>query len=135
MICNRMLDKDRRQQLSRLRLELRRLREELAQTLKPGFEGTPLVKGNVYDRAYRCGAARCVCRRGQLHRNVGLGWSEGGRPRFRQVPPDRVGELRRKSADYLRLRQARATVTVLGKKIVGVLDQIQEVRREEPFDE
>jgi len=32
------------------------------------------------------------------------------------------------------LRQARATVTVLGKKIVGVLDQIQEVRREEPFD-
>jgi hypothetical protein len=35
----------------------------------------------------------------------------------------------------LRLRQARAAVTVLSKKITGVLDQIEAVRREEPFDE
>lgn len=122
---------DRRQQLSRLRGELDRLLRELEQTLAPGFERTPLVKGNVYERAYRCGAARCVCRRGRLHRNVGLGWSEGGRPRFRQVPPERVAELRRKSEDYLRLRRARAEVTVIGKKIVGVLDQIQALRQED----
>jgi hypothetical protein len=130
-----MLEKNRRQQLSCLRVELRGLLEELEQALEPGFARTPLVKGNVYERAYRCGAARCVCRRGRLHRNVGLSWSQDGRARFRQVPPERVAELRRKSEDYLRLRRARAAVTVLGKKIVGVLDQIQEVRREEPFDE
>lgn len=130
-----MSNKERRQQLTPLRVELQQLLAKLHQTLEPAFQRTPIVKGNVYERAYRCGAARCVCQRGQLHHNVGLTWSEQGRHHFRQVPTGRVAELQRKSQDYLRLRQARAAVTVLSKKITGVLDQIEAVRREEPFDE
>ena len=130
-----MSNKERRQQLTPLRVQLKQLLEELHQTLEPAFERTPVVKGNVYERAYRCGAARCVCQRGRLHQNVGLTWSEQGKHHFRQVPPGRVAELRRKSRDYLRLRQARAAVTVLSKKITGVLDQIEAVRREEAFYE
>ncbi len=118
--------------MSRLRSELRQLVQELEKTLEPGFERSPLVKGNVYERAYQCGAARCVCRRGQRRRNMALTWSEQGQQRFLQIPNQRVAELRRKSEDYLRLRRARAAVSVLCKKILAVLDQIQELRVEEP---
>ena len=126
---------ERRQKLKPLRRQLQQLLRELHQTLEPAFQRTAIVKGNVYDRAYRCQAKQCACRRGQFHQDVVLTWSEHGQRRFRQVPTGRVMELRRKSRDYLRLRQARAAVTVLSKKITGVLDQIEAVRREEAFHE
>jgi hypothetical protein len=54
---------------------------------------------------------------------------------MRSIPRARVAELRQKSAEYLRFRRARAEVSVLHKKILKVLDQIQELRREAPGDE
>jgi hypothetical protein len=135
IIHDEMNHKERRQKLSPLRRQLQQLLRQLQRRLEPAFQRTAIVKGNVYDRAYRCQAKHCACQRGQLHRDVGLTWSEPGRRRFRQVPPGRVVELRRKSRDYLRLRQARAAVTVLSKKITGVLDQIEAVRREAAFHE
>jgi len=54
---------------------------------------------------------------------------------MRSIPRTRVAELHQKSAEYLRFRRARAEVSVLHKKILKVLDQIQELRREAPGDE
>jgi hypothetical protein len=51
---------------------------------------------------------------------------------MRSIPRARVAELRKKSEEYLRFRRARAEVSVLHKKILKVLDQIQELRREKP---
>ena len=135
IIYDEMTQKERRQKLSPLRHQLQQLLRELRRTLEPAFARSAIVKGNVYDRAYRCKAKHCACQRGRLHWDVGLTWSEQGRRHFRQVPAGRVGELRRKSRHYLQLRQARAEVTVLSKKITGVLDQIEAVRREEAFHE
>jgi len=61
-----------------------------------------------------------------------LTWSEQGRSHMRSIPPAQLAELRKKSAEYLRFRRARAEVSVLHKKILKVLDQIQESRREAP---
>jgi hypothetical protein len=127
-----MQDKKHLQKLSRLRVELRQLLERLWKTLAVAFARTPLVKGNVYEIARRCGTPHCSCTRGRLHRNMVLTWSEQGRSRMRSLPPGRVVELRQKSEEYLRFRRARAQVSVLHKKILAVLDQIQELRREEP---
>jgi hypothetical protein len=126
-----MQEHRRLDQLSRLRVELRRLLERLLKTLEVAFARTPLVKGNVYEIARRCGTPNCICTRGQLHRNMVLTWSEGGRSYLRSIPRAQVADLRRKSEAYLRFRRARAEVSVLHKKILGVLDQIQELRREE----
>lgn len=130
-----MQDTKHLQKLSRLRVELRQLLERLWKTLEVAFARTPLVKGNVYEIARRCGTPNCSCTRGRLHRNMVLTWSEQGRSRMRSLPPGRVAELRQKSEEYLRFRRARAEVSVLHKKILAVLDQIQELRREEPRDE
>lgn len=127
-----MHDTKRQEKLSRLRSALLGLVERLRKTLEVALARSPLVKGNVYEIARRCGTPNCSCTRGRLHRNMVLTWSEQGRHHMRSIPPAQLADLREKSEEYLRFRRARAEVSVLHKKILKVLDQIQELRREEP---
>jgi len=120
------------EKLSRLRVTLLALLDHLREILNVALARTPLVKGNVYEIARRCGNPNCRCTRGRLHRNMVLTWSEQGRSHMRSIPPAQLAELRKKSAEYLRFRRARAEVSVLHKKILKALDQIQELRREAP---
>jgi len=120
------------QSLSRLRQELRRLLEELERSVEVVFGRDPLVKGNVYEMARKCGKPTCACARGQLHRSLVLSWSHQGKTRLKSIPPERLQELRRKSEEYLRFRRARAQVTVICKQMLSVIDRIETLRREEP---
>jgi hypothetical protein len=117
---------------SRLRQALRNLIREMEVSLEVAFNRSPLVKGNVYELARKCGKPNCICTRGQLHRSMVLTWSEGGKSRLFSIPPERVGELKEKSEEYLRVRRARARVTEICKEILAVLDQMEKLRREEP---
>jgi hypothetical protein len=118
--------------LSRLRQTLRRLLQDLERSLEVAFERSLLVKGNVYEMARKCGKPNCVCTRGKLHRSMVLSWSEEGKTRLFSIPPERLGKLQEKSREYLRFRQARARVTEICREILAVLDQIENLRREEP---
>ena len=120
------------QSLSHLRQELRRLLEELECSMEVVFGRAPLVKGNVYEIARKCGKPTCACARGQLHKSMVLSWSHQGKTRLRSIPPERLEELRRKSEEYLRLRRARAQVSVICKRMLSVIDRIETLRREEP---
>src|SRR2546430_10580904 len=93
------------EKLSRLRVTLLALLEHLREVLNVALARTPLVKGNVYEIARRCGTPNCSCMRGRLHRNMVLTWSEQGRSHMRSIPPAQLAELRKKSAEYLRFRQ------------------------------
>ena len=127
-----MQDKRTREKLSRFRRDILQLRGRLEQLLAMVLARTPLVKGNVYEIARRCGTPRCRCTRGQLHRSMVLSWSEDGRHHLRSLPPAQVAAIRQKSEEYLRFRRARAEVSVILKKLLAVLDQIQELRCEAP---
>ena len=118
--------------LSRLRQILRRLLQDLEHSLEVAFGRSPLVKGNVYEMARKCGKPNCVCTRGKLHRSMVLSWSEEGKTRLFSIPPERLGKIQEKSREYLRFRRARARVTEIGREIIAVLDQIENLRREEP---
>jgi len=117
---------------SRLRQALRNLIRELEASLEVTFNRSPLVKGNVYQMARKCGKPNCICTRGELHRSMVLSWSEGGKSRLFSIPPERVRELKEKSEEYLRVRRARARVTEICKEILALLDQMEKLRREEP---
>jgi len=130
-----MQDRQQHQKLSRLRQELLEVLERLRKTLEVVLARSPLVKGSVYQIARRCGTPNCRCTRGQLHRNFVLTWSEQGRHRMRSLAPPRVVEIRQKSKEYARFRRARTEVSVLYNRILALLDQIQELRREAPGDE
>jgi hypothetical protein len=126
------MQKKKLHNLSQLRQALQRLLQDLEHSLEVAFGRSPLVKGNVYEMARKCGKPNCVCIRGQLHRSMVLSWSEEGKTRLFSIPPQRLGELQEKSEEYLRFRRARARVTEIGREIVAVLDQIENFRREEP---
>jgi hypothetical protein len=127
-----MQRKERLDKLSRLRQNLRELLADLERSLDVAFGRAPMVKGNVYQLARKCGKPSCACVRGELHRSMVLTWSHEGRSKLFSIPPERLAELREKSKEYLRFRRARARVTEICKKILGVLDRIEQLRREEP---
>jgi hypothetical protein len=128
-----MQTRKEREELSRLRSALQGHLTELRQVLEVVFGRVPLVKGNVYELARKCGKANCVCTRGQLHRSMVLTWSEGGKSRLLSIPSERVAEVQKKSEDYLRFRRARARVTEICREILAVMDRIEKLRRVEPL--
>jgi len=118
--------------LSRLRQTLREQLADLEKSLKVVFGRAPMVKGNVYELARKCGKPTCACTRGEPHRSMVLTWSHEGKSKLFSIPPERLSALQEKSEEYLRFRRARARVTEICKKIVGVLDRIEKLRRQEP---
>jgi len=129
---NKMQNRRHREELSRLRSALRDHLAELRRVLKVVFGRSVLVKGNVYELARKCGKPNCLCTRGQLHRSMVLTWSEQGKSRLLSIPSERVAEVKKKSEEYLRFRRARARVTEICREILGVMDRIEKLRREEP---
>ena len=118
--------------LSRLRQTLREHLSDLEKSLEVVFGRAPMVKGNVYELARKCGKPNCACTRGELHRSMVLTWSHKGKSKLFSIPPERLSALQGKSEEYLRFRRARARVTEICKKILGVMDRIEKLRREEP---
>ena len=127
-----MQKKEQFDKLSRLRQTLRELLAELEKSLRAAFGRAPMIKGNVYELARKCGKPTCACTRGELHRSMVLTWSHEGKSKLFSIPLERLSELEEKSEEYLRFRRARARVTEICKKILGVTDRIEKLRREEP---
>jgi hypothetical protein len=127
-----MQNKKQLDQLSRLRQALQEHLEDLEKSLDVVFGRAPMVKGNVYELARKCGKPNCACTRGELHRSMVLTWSHEGKSKLYSIPPGRLLSLQEKSEEYLKFRRARARVTEICKKILGVLDRIEKLRREEP---
>ena len=93
-----------------------------------------LLKGSVYEMQTRCGNPSCHCAkpRGQRHAATVLSWSETCRTRTRCVPaPDRA-RVRRLTAQYRRLRQARTAVIQLHRQILRTIDHLEEALRLPP---
>ena len=122
-----------REELSRLRSTLGDRLGELRRVLKVVFGRSVLVKGNVYELARKCGKPNCICTRGELHRSMVLTWSEKGKSRLLSLPSERVGEVKKKSEEYLRFRRARARVTKIHREILALMDQIEKLHQKEPL--
>jgi len=120
------------QNLSRLRQALRQRLKDLESSLEVVFGRAPLVKGNVYEMARKCGKPSCACTRGELHRSMVLSWSQRGKTQLFSIPPGRLAEVRQKSEEYLRFRRTRARVSQICKGMVALLDRIEKLRREAP---
>ena len=127
-----MQNESAQQTLSRLRQDLRCIVKELERTLKVVYGRCSLVKGNVYEMARKCGKPSCAFTRGELHRNMVLSWSHRGKTRLMSIPPRRLTELRSKSEEYLRVRSARARVSVISRQMLDVMDHIEKLRMEGP---
>ena len=120
--------------LSRLRKALADYVEEFTALLDvfSAARRTAMVKGTVYVLRRRCGKPTCACATGERHASTVLTWSEEGRTRLLSITPERVEDLKEKTARYQRFRKARARLVKLHMKMLDIIDRLEEARLIKP---
>lgn len=98
----------KRHNLSRLRSELLKLYRSDPHDLSPFLSSQTLTKGTVYTLRRKCSKPTCRCTRGELHENIVLTASFGGKTRLWTIPEDRIEEIRQQTGSYRQFRRARA---------------------------
>jgi hypothetical protein len=123
--------KAQREKFSRLRKSLGYLSYQIGDLIRPFFSDKPVIKGTVYELKRRCGKPGCRCTAGQLHSSMVLSSSEKGRTKLRMIPRGSLFEVKRKVQRYQALRRSRGQLVQTFRKILRVLDEMEEIRREE----
>ena len=120
-----------REKFSQLRQSLLHLADEIRGLIEPCFSDRPVIKGTVYELKRKCGKPGCKCAQGQLHGRMVVSASEGGKTRLRVIPHGFLVEVQRKVRRYQELRQVRARLGEIYRKMVKVMDEMEAMRREE----
>ena len=120
-----------REKFSQLRQALLRLAGEIRGLIEPFFSDKPVTKGTVYELKRRCGKPGCKCARGELHRRMVVSASEEGKTRLQVIPRGFLVEVEDKVRRYQELRQVRARLGELHRKMLEVMDEMEAMRREE----
>jgi hypothetical protein len=116
---------------SRHRQSLSQLADEIKRLIEPFFSDRPLMKGSVYELKRRCGKAGCKCVQGQLHARMVISASERGKTKLQVIPHGFLVEVQNKVRHYQELRRARARLVQIHRKMLGVMDEMEGMRREE----
>lgn len=123
--------KAQREEFSRLRKSLGYLSYQIRDLIRPFFSNKPVIKGSVYELKRKCGKPGCKCTAGQLHSSMVLSSSERGRTKLRIIPRGSLVEVRSKVQRYQALRRSRSQLVQTFGKMLRVLDEMEEMRREE----
>lgn len=119
------------QKFSRLRQSLVQLSNEIKKLTNPFLSDKPVIKGTVYEIKRKCGKPGCKCAHGELHCRMVVSASEKGKTRLRVIPSGFLIEVRGKVRRYQDLRQARARLVEVHKRILQTMDEMEAMRREE----
>jgi len=120
-----------REKFSKLRQALLRLAGEVRGLIEPFFSDKPVIKGTVYELKRRCGKPGCKCARGELHRRMVVSTSEEGKTRLQVIPGGFLVEVEKKVRRYQELRQVRARLGEIHRRMLEVMDAMEAMRREE----
>jgi len=120
-----------RKKFSRLRQSLVQLSNEIKKLSNPFLSDKPVIKGSVYELKRKCGKPGCKCVQGELHRRMVVSASEKGKTRLRVIPSGFLIEVQGKVRRYQGLRQARARLVEVHKKMLQIMDEMEAMRREE----
>jgi hypothetical protein len=116
------------QQLSSLRSQLLKVRDQLPQLLEVCLARAPLLPGSLYTLRRKCGKSNCHCNRGELHESTVLSYRGQGRPRNISPPPEQLGSLRTMTQDYRRCRQTRAQLVRWQRQLLKLVDALEAAR-------
>jgi len=120
-----------REKFSRLRQTLLYLTDEIKGLVGPFFSDRPVIKGTVYELKRRCGKSGCKCARGELHARMVVSASERGKTRLQVIPQGLLVEVQGRVRRYQELRQVRARLGEIYRKMLQIMDQMEGMRREE----
>ena len=89
------------------------------------------MKGTVYELKRKCGKPGCKCAKGELHTRMVVSASEKGKTRLQVIPQGSLVEFQVKVRRYQELRQVRARLGEIYRKMLKVMDEMEAMRREE----
>jgi len=115
--------------LKRLQKELRALRKELSTVFQELLRQGPILPGCVYVNRRRCGRLTCHCIHGRLHETELLSY-RGGAQLMTVVPRNEteLEKFRKLTEPYRKFRKARARLRKIHRKMLEVINQIEEIR-------
>ena len=114
----------------RLRQRLRQFLDELPAILHPVFLSSPLWRGGVSDSRRKCGKENCRCTRGELHVSPYLADRSGEKQRSFTLEGGDLRLFTTMTEDYRAVRSARAELVKITREMLGILDALEEARRE-----
>lgn len=120
-----------RNRFSRLRQSLLQLSSEINTLIRPFLSNKPIIKGSVYELKRKCGKSGCKCAKGELHHRMVVSSSEKGKTRLQVIPSGFLVEIRAKVRRYQELRQARARLVEMHKRMLHIMDEMEAMRRQE----
>jgi hypothetical protein len=132
-VCYYVIDMqtNNRERLSRMRQSLAELAQEIQGLIPIFVERTPLMKGTVYEQKRKCGKPGCHCATGAPHRSMILSRSEEGRTKLGVIPSGYLKDFQMLTERYQKFRRARARLGQIYKKMISLIDQLEESRRRE----
>jgi hypothetical protein len=116
------------QQLSSLRSQLLKHREQLPQLLEDCLGRELLLPGSLYILRRKCGKPNCRCSRGELHESTVLSYRGQGRPRNISPSAEQLESLRSMTHAYRRCRQARAQLVRWQRQLLSLVDALEAAR-------
>jgi len=116
------------QQLSSLRSQLLKHREQLPQLVEDCLGRELLLPGSLYILRRKCGKPNCRCSRGELHESTVLSYRGQGRPRNISPSAEQLESLRSMTHAYRRCRQARAKLVRWQRQLLSLVDALEAAR-------
>jgi hypothetical protein len=113
------------------RQKLRLLADEIPHLVSVALARSPLWRGNVHDARRSCGKPNCRCATGELHVSTQLADRSGKKLRNLALKGPLLGLFQRMTEDYRSVRQARARFVRVTREMLSLMDQLEEIRREE----
>jgi hypothetical protein len=127
-----MQNQNERARISRIRQSLDQMAEEIGELLPVFAERRPMLKGTVYEQRRKCGKPNCGCATGKPHGTMLLSWSERGRTKLIAIPEGYLKEWQVLTRRYQRFRRARARLGQIHKRMLALIDELEQARRQEP---
>ena len=116
---------------SALRRRLGELADEIVSLVRIAQQRSPLWRGIVHEIRRSCGRPNCRCARGELHVSTQLADRSGPKLRNLSLEGDHLRLFTEMTEDYRRVRRARARLVQISREMLRMMDQLEEVRREQ----
>ena len=113
--------------ISKKRQELNQLFKEMAGLKKVFMQRLPMLNGGVYENKTKCGNPNCKCiREGKLHIVWRYYYTENGKNKMGTIKKGDVLKYTKLTERYKKYRKARMKLVKINKRIIEVLNLIEE---------
>ena len=113
--------------ISKKRQELNQLFKDMAGLKKVFMQRPPMLNGGVYKTKTRCGNPNCKCiREGKLHIVWRYYYTEDGKNKVKTLKAYEILKYTELTDRYKRFRSSRSKLVKLHKKILRILNLIEE---------